>query len=416
MKFIDIPALSALARALTHDGPDCSVHTRLEAYSCKPTNRDKKLFKSLEHAYADDHAHSSSSPPSGFFDVSEEEDTPFGPLSRQSARKTLYLLIATLNAAFPDHEFSDVKPAQFSREQAGAAAVLHALSASLAAPLSAPSSSYPGTSASPDLPPPPSLLSSYPSPLSYSLPTRSSGAGAGAGSLLSPPISSSTHPALFRALDDAIGLADCDVYAYAPDLDSDPLANDDEGENDDWDAASVGDEDGTESDEEDATFAFELEFDHDAPRSDGEEDGDLPDGAQFKSPRRRQKKRFVVPPVPSYASGYSSSPPSSATPTSKGRAIPAGRRVGIRMKRRGGLLWSSHWFFVNRKLKRILFVSVWARSRGMSRRWSDSDESELGASWSEDVGERTGRSERFRGWEGAADVNMNIASAWFARA
>ncbi len=35
--------------------------------------------------------------------------TPFGPMDQHSSRNTLYLLIATLNVAFPDHEFSDVK-------------------------------------------------------------------------------------------------------------------------------------------------------------------------------------------------------------------------------------------------------------------------------------------------------------------
>ena len=58
MKYIEIPALSRLAQALTHEGPECAVHTRLEAYSCKNVKRDKKLFKTLETAYKDDAAHS----------------------------------------------------------------------------------------------------------------------------------------------------------------------------------------------------------------------------------------------------------------------------------------------------------------------------------------------------------------------
>jgi hypothetical protein len=42
------------------------------------------------------------------------------------------------------------------------------------------------------------------------------------------------------------------------------------------------------------------------------------------------------------------------------------------LRRWGTLSWSSHWFFFNRRLKRILFVMVWARSRGMTR-WGDDD-------------------------------------------
>jgi hypothetical protein len=358
MKFIDIPALTSLASTLTHDGPECSVHTRIEAYSCKPINRDKKLFKSLEHAYADDLAHSPPLP--AFVEPEAELATPFGPIDRHASRKTLYLLIAALNVAFPDHEFSDVKPAQFAREESGAA-VLNALSTTLTAARTF--SAYPRAAFFP------SSVPTSSSPTAHARPSPRS----------PPPIVSGTHPALYRVLDDAIGLADCDVFSYSPDIDADPHANDDEEE---WDAASVGDEDGS-SGEEDPTFAFELEFDDE--KSDGEE---LAAGRQFKSPRRRPKKRF-----------QSSSYPSSSLPAKAGRSIPR-RPPAIRMRRRGGLLWSSHWFFLNRKLKRILFISVWARSRATSLGWSDSDESDLSLSWSEDS--PVEGSERFKGWDGAA--------------
>ncbi len=62
----------------------------------------------------------------------------------------------------------------------------------------------------------------------------------------------------------------------------------------------------------------------------------------------------------------------------------------VRMKRRGGMLWSSHWFFVNKKMKRIMFITVWARSKGIDS-WMDEDES-----FSESVA-----GERFFGWAGA---------------
>jgi len=73
------------------------------------------------------------------------------------------------------------------------------------------------------------------------------------------------------------------------------------------------------------------------------------------------------------------------------------------MRRRGTLLWSSHWFFFNRKLKRVLFISVWARSRGIGRSWSGEDELDI---FELDHGNMKSAkelsSERFFGWEGGA--------------
>lgn len=68
-------------------------------------------------------------------------------------------------------------------------------------------------------------------------------------------------------------------------------------------------------------------------------------------------------------------------------------RSFLRLKRRGALLWSSHWFFLNRKKKRILYTSVWARSTGIGRMYTrDEDE------YSIDLESPT---ERFKGWEGS---------------
>jgi hypothetical protein len=41
--------------------------------------------------------------------------SPFGPLNENASRKTFFYLLSTLNAAFPDYEFSDVKPDAFSK-------------------------------------------------------------------------------------------------------------------------------------------------------------------------------------------------------------------------------------------------------------------------------------------------------------
>jgi len=340
MKYIEVSELSRLAQALTHDGPECSVHTRIEAYSCKNIKRDKKLFKSLEHAYNDE---VSNSPPLPSFIAldREAEMTPFGPIDKHASRKTLYLLIATLNVAFPDHEFSDVKPAHFNREESGAS-VLNALSTTLISPQRA------GMRA-------PRTYSSYP-PTSHelfpsSVPTSSSPAQVLPSPYAPPQIVSGTHPTLYRILDDVIGLSECEVFSYVPDIESDPHANDFTDDEDD--VASVGDSD-TSEDEGGETFAF--------------------DDYDIDETRRRH-------PVPGgRIRAYSDDDVS----------------PHMRMRRRGALLWSSHWFFLNRKLKRILFVSVWARSRGAMRWADDLDE---GYDGTEKVPAITG--ERFFGWDGA---------------
>jgi hypothetical protein len=348
MKYIEFPELSRLARALTHEGPECSVHTRIEAYSCKNIKRDKKLFKSLEHAYNDDLSHSPPVP-SWVALEKEAEVTPFGPMDKHASRKTLYLLIATLNIAFPDYEFSDVRPAHFNKEQTGAS-VLNALSTTLASQhrggMRAPRtySSYPPTSAD-----------FFPS----SVPTSSSPLNQTISSPYAPPqIVSGTHPSLYRLLDQVIGLADCEVFSYVPDVDSDPHAND--FSDDEGDVASVGDDDSsTDDDDDDATFEFDN-YDID----------EVSGNRNCTSP----------PPTSLWVSNHTLP-----------ECIPSHSYLH-RMKRRGALLWSSHWFFLNRKLKRILFISVWARSRSMVRSWGD-DTFEL-------TSEKDLSAERFLGWDG----------------
>ena len=59
-----------------------------------------------------------------------------------------------------------------------------------------------------------------------------------------------------------------------------------------------------------------------------------------------------------------------------------------RYRHRGPTLWSSHYFFVNKKQKRILYLSIWAKSKAGGG-WAD-------YSFTEGV-----KGERFHGWEGA---------------
>lgn len=352
MKFIENPALSQLAQSLTHEGPECSVHTRMEAYSCKNVKRDKKLFKSLEHAYQDDVSNSPPLPSWLTLDR-ESEMTPFGPIDKHASRKTLYLLIATLNIAFPDYEFSDVRPSHFNKEESGAS-VLNALSNTLVSPhragMTAPRtySSYPPTSADFF----PSSVPTSSSPYTQVIPSP----------LAPPPIVTGTHPTLFRLIDDVIGLSECEVYSYVPEIDSDPHANDLSDEEEDF--ASVADED---SSDDDGAFEFDdYDIDEVKPRSYGE-------GNAIPVPAGRGGGDYLF----------------SDDEDDSSLIYPH-----IHLKRRGALLWSSHWFFLNRKLKRILFISVWARTRGTGRSWSD--EEVYGISSAKELDS----SERFLGWEG----------------
>lgn len=365
MKYIEFPELTRLAQALTHEGPECSVHTRIEAYSCKNIKRDKKLFKSLEHAYNDELSHS---PPLPSWLDREPEETPFGPMDKHASRKTLYLLIATLNIAFPDHEFSDVRPAHFNKEKSGAS-VLNSLSTTLLSP-------HPGRGGARV----PRTYSAYPptSPTFFpsSVPTSSSSLPLmrTLSSPYAPPqIQSGTHPTLYRILDEVIGLNDCQVFSYSPDIDSDPHANDYSDDEDD--VASVGDEYSSDDIDDEATFEFD-EYDVDKSSSPRHPPSFRSVDADDRRPRIIFRKHS--------GSSNDDSPLRSDFPH-------------VRLKRRdGALLWSSHWFFSNPKLKRILFITVWARTRRAIGAWDDEDDL---PGFENDVGD-SAASERFLGWEG----------------
>nr|XP_041570066.1 repressor of RNA polymerase III transcription MAF1 homolog isoform X2 [Taeniopygia guttata] len=99
-----------------------------------------------------------------------------GPLSDTCSRKTLFYLIATLNEAFrPDYDFSAAKSHEFSREPS-LNWVVNAVNCSL---FSAVREDF-----------------------------------------------KALKPLLWDAVDEEICLAECDIYSYNPDLDSDPFGED----------------------------------------------------------------------------------------------------------------------------------------------------------------------------------------------
>ncbi|KAM3588980.1 RNA polymerase III-inhibiting protein maf1 [Umbelopsis sp. WA50703] len=113
VKFLEEPTLEVINQAFSWETAECTITGRVEAYSCKSAGADKKLFKQLESKYSFDIASSSFSPEDRHI---SNVVSPFGPLDKAASRKTLFYLLATLNAAFPDYDFSEVRPDQFSKQ------------------------------------------------------------------------------------------------------------------------------------------------------------------------------------------------------------------------------------------------------------------------------------------------------------
>ncbi|KCV70793.1 hypothetical protein H696_03144 [Fonticula alba] len=195
--------------------------------------------------------------------------TAFGPLSHPDGRKMLHRLILVLNAAYPDYDFSGVRPDQFTKLD-DLERVLNSLQMAIS-----PESSFSISSILPNLSPPASAagqgtlsfggsqgaamsgngLSSGPLVSPTGASTGSNGASDGGRSLASSiPIVTSTNnltpfgghsllvvtpgtppeiplsdaspfTRLCLALDEAIGLSDSEIFLFTPDPDSDPLSD-----------------------------------------------------------------------------------------------------------------------------------------------------------------------------------------------
>ena len=107
MKYLDIERLNTITSFLT----DLTVggrtlRGRLEAYSCKAAGSDKKLSKQLEQQWVTEMAEEDAS----------TGTSPLGNMSDPAARRLLVNLICTLNASFPDYDFSTLRPENFVHE------------------------------------------------------------------------------------------------------------------------------------------------------------------------------------------------------------------------------------------------------------------------------------------------------------
>lgn len=330
-----------LMRILMHDGPECSVYADLQVWAMKNDRVDKRLIRDLEMQYQEDVSHS---PPLPSFMNADRgpERTAFGPWNDVASRRLYQQCIGTLNKCYEDHVFNDIKRSDFVKEDV--ASVLNSLSSALpksSSGLSAPRSysSYPPIN--PEFFPP--AVPSSSSPRDYIKPSP----------YAPPQMISGTDPILYHKIDNIIELRDCEVFAWVPDMESDPHYDDEDGHED-----GLGEEGGSSSDEEEL-FQFD-EYDVD------EKEQEAPLGrtrGRWDSSASDDTDKYVPP-------------------------------IAMRSSRhRGPTLWSSHYFFVNKKQKRILYLSIWAKSKAGG--WADMSAEEL--AFTEPV-----QGERFHGWEGAA--------------
>ncbi|KAG0361786.1 RNA polymerase III-inhibiting protein maf1 [Podila minutissima] len=124
MKFLEYAGIDAINSALVFETPECRVYGRVEPYSCKLAGADKKLYKTIQSKY--DPSHSPPEDAASFRNII----SPFGPLDQPASRRTLFYLIGTLNASFPDYDFSDAKPEQF-RKEPSVSMVINSINATL---------------------------------------------------------------------------------------------------------------------------------------------------------------------------------------------------------------------------------------------------------------------------------------------
>lgn len=111
MKLLESTRFEAINNALCITTGDSKIFGRIESYSCKMAGGDKAMYKRFNAEGINPNDLQALSPPQGVSpsysrSISGDEE---GPLCDTISRKTLFYLIATLNSAFPDYDFLDVK-------------------------------------------------------------------------------------------------------------------------------------------------------------------------------------------------------------------------------------------------------------------------------------------------------------------
>lgn len=112
MKFLAVPRLQKLSAMMNAvDVGDRIIHARVEAYSCKLAGSDKRAAKEISQAYdAGLHALAFLGP------AAAQLQSPLGDLHDPATKHLLVSLCTTLNASFPDYDFSNLRPDDFKRD------------------------------------------------------------------------------------------------------------------------------------------------------------------------------------------------------------------------------------------------------------------------------------------------------------
>ncbi|XAR59867.1 hypothetical protein NMG60_11015861 [Bertholletia excelsa] len=169
MKYLEYTPLDRINDFLSHVNlGERTIKGCLEAYSCKHTGIDKKLSLSLQQEILDYLGKSSDT----------DSSSPVESLcTNGSSRKTLVYLILTLCHMYPDYDFSAVKAHQFFTEESW--------------------DSFK------------QIFDAYMFEASKEWIEANEG---------SPLLDT-----LYKALDEVVKLAECEIYSYNPDSDADPF-------------------------------------------------------------------------------------------------------------------------------------------------------------------------------------------------
>ncbi|XP_060073088.1 repressor of RNA polymerase III transcription MAF1 homolog [Ylistrum balloti] len=181
MKLLENSLFEQINSNLSIELETSKIEGRLESYSCKMAGNDKRLYNkmlSAEGGVSPMDLQALSPPqstlshsPSKQYSRSQGSDGE-GYLCDTISTKTLFYLISTLNASFnPDYDFSDAKSEEFSKEPS----------------------------------------------IQWVLGTINTQMHAAAGDRFDP-----LTQKMWSAVDAEIGLQECDIFSYNPDLASDP--------------------------------------------------------------------------------------------------------------------------------------------------------------------------------------------------
>jgi len=164
MKYLDNISLERMSNFINgKEMGDRILMGRIESFSCKRAGEDKKLSKVLEAKIVEDLAATPRN---------RTRSSSLGDLSSGSARRLLIDLISTMNASFPDYDFSSISPESFVLEDVTTVV---------------------------------QRVNSYLAEMTASNPTF--------------------LDELWNNLDEAVQVKKCEVYSYVPDMDGDPFSD-----------------------------------------------------------------------------------------------------------------------------------------------------------------------------------------------